>query len=142
MIILDTNVLSELVKREPAESVVRWLDSMPAREICTTSITAAELWFGVRRLPSGRRKVLLAAGIDDMLYRDLQGRIEPFDTVAAGHYADIVCDAMRSGRTVSAADAEIAAICIARRAELATRNVKDFADTGVEIINPWDFQAD
>ncbi len=142
MIILDTNVLSELMKRDPSESVLRWLDSMHAAEICTTSITAAELWFGVRRLPSGRRKALLAAGIDDMLYQDLQGRIEPFDMVAAGHYADIVCDQVRSGRAISAADAQIAAICTARRARLATRNVKDFVGLGVEIINPWDFQAD
>lgn len=138
MIILDTNVLFELVKPKPEQQVIDWLDSLNTQEVGTTAITAAELWYGVRRLPDGRRKSTLAAGVDAVLYEDLRGRIEVFDTAAASRYADIVTARERKGRPIAAADAQIAAICTSRHAILATRNVDDFTGTGVDIINPWD----
>lgn len=138
MIILDTNVLSELVKITPEQRVIDWLDALVPSDVATTAITAAELWHGVRRLPDGRRKAMLAAGVDAMLYEDLRGRIEVFDTASANRYADIVTARERAGRPISVADAQIAAICASRHATLATRNVDDFTDTGVDIVNPWD----
>lgn len=138
MIILDTNVLSELVKPVPEQRVVDWLDSLVPDEVMTTAVTAAELWYGVRRLPDGKRKSELAEGIDAMLFEDLGGRIEVFDAAAATRYADIVLARERLGRPIAAADAQIAAICARRKATLATRNVKDFEGTGVTLVNPWD----
>ncbi|MCX5170082.1 type II toxin-antitoxin system VapC family toxin [Streptomyces antibioticus] len=138
MIILDTNILSELVKPAPEQRVVEWLDSLAPDEVVTTAVTAAELWYGVRRLPDGKRKSELADGIDAMLFEDLGGRIEVFDAAAATRYADIVLVRESLGRPIAAADAQIAAICARHRATLATRNVKDFEDTGVPLVNPWD----
>ncbi len=138
MIILDTNVLSELVKPVPEQRVIDWLDSLVPDEVVTTAVTAAELWYGVRRLPDGKRKSELAEGIDAMLFEDLGGRIEVFDAAAATRYADIVLARERLGRQIAAADAQIAAICAKRTATLATRNVKDFEGTGVVLVNPWD----
>ncbi|MGW2841604.1 PIN domain-containing protein [Streptomyces sp. NPDC001493] len=137
MIILDTNVLSELVKSVPDPRVVDWLDSLVPEEVMTTAMTAAELWYGVRRLPDGKRRSELAEGIDAMLFEDLGGRIEVFDAAAATRYADIVMARERLGRPIAAADAQIAAICASRKATLATRNVKDFESTGVTLVNPW-----
>ncbi|WP_067853277.1 type II toxin-antitoxin system VapC family toxin [Nocardia shimofusensis] len=137
MIILDTNVLSEVVKQAPEQRVIDWLDAQPAVGIATTAVTAAELWYGVRRLPDGRRKAGLVAGIDAVLYEDLQGRIERFDTAAASRYADLVIARECVGQPISMADAQIAAICVSRGAVLATRNVRDFAGTGIEIVDPW-----
>ncbi|MFD6528478.1 type II toxin-antitoxin system VapC family toxin [Streptomyces sp. NPDC060184] len=139
MIILDTNVLSELVKPVPDLRVVDWLDGLVPDEVTTTAVTAAELRCGVRRLPDGKRRSELAEGIDAMLFEDLGGRIEVFDAAAATRYADIVMARERLGRPIAAAaDARIAAICVRRKATLATRNVKDFEDTGVTLANPWD----
>ncbi|WP_327176721.1 type II toxin-antitoxin system VapC family toxin [Streptomyces sp. NBC_01335] len=137
MIILDTTVLSELVKPVPDPRVVDWLDSLVPDEVMTTAVTAAELWHGVRRLPDGKRRSELAEGIDAMLFEDLGGRIEVFDAAAASRYADIVMARERLGRPIASADAQIAAICARRKATLATRNVKDFEDTGVPLVNPW-----
>ena len=137
MIILDTNVLSELIKSAPDKHVTDWLNLLAPREGATTSVTAAELWYGVRRLPEGRRKNILATGIDRMLYEVLDGLIEPFDTSAASSYADIVAMRAQLGRPIEVADAQIAAICSSRNATLATRNIKDFEGTGIELIDPW-----
>ncbi|MGW1465243.1 PIN domain-containing protein [Streptomyces sp. NPDC002308] len=137
MIILDTDVLSELVKSVPDPRVVDWLDSLVPEEVMTTAVTAAELWYGVRRLPGGKRRSELAEGIDAMLLEDLGGRIEVFDAAAATRYADIVMARERLGRPIAAAGAQIAAICASRKATLATRNVKDFEGTGVTLVNPW-----
>lgn len=141
MIILDTNVLSELVKPVPAPQVVQWLDTVDAREVVTTAVTAAELWYGVRRMPAGKRRSKTADAIDAMLSVDLGNRVEAFDTAAASRYADIVIERQNHGRPIGLADAQIAAICATRYATLATRNIKDFTDTGVELINPWDYQS-
>jgi predicted nucleic acid-binding protein len=137
VILLDTNVLSELVRREPDEGVVSWLDLLDAAEVATTAITAAELLYGVARLPQGRRKQQLSQAIDELIEEDLDGRVEPFDVTAAAHYAALVSDRDTLGRPISVADAQIAAIARKLRATLATRNTDDFTDTGVDLIDPW-----
>lgn len=137
MILLDTNVLSELIRREPDGGVTQWLDSLDAAAVATTAITAAELRYGVARLPTGRRKEQLTEAIDGLIEEDLDGRVEPFDATAAIHYAAIVSDRDKAGRPISMADAQIAAICRKLGATLATRNGSDFEDTGIELLDPW-----
>jgi toxin FitB len=137
VIVLDTNVISELTRHDPAPGVLSWLDSLAAGDIATTAITAAELLYGVARLPGGRRKTELAAAVDGLLNDDLQGRVLSFGQAAARRYADIVSSRERLGRPIGVADAQIAAICRTVDAALATRNSDDFAETGIELINPW-----
>jgi predicted nucleic acid-binding protein len=137
VILLDTNVLSELMRREPDEGVVGWLDSLDAAEVATTAITAAELLYGVARLPQGRCKQQLRQAIDQLIEEDLDGRIEPFDVTAAAHYAALVGDRDTLGRPIGVADAQIAAITRKLGATLATRNIDDFTDTGIDLIDPW-----
>lgn len=137
MIVLDTNVLSEITRQSPDADVLAWLDSLPAAEVATTAITAAELLYGVTRLPGGHRKSALTTAIHALINEDFHGRVEPFDAPAAAQYAAVVSEREQLGRPVSAADAQIAAICRARRATLATRNIKDFEGTGIELVNPW-----
>lgn len=137
MIVVDTNVISELTRQKPAPEVVTWLDSLAAGEVATTAITAAELLYGVARLPDGRRKMELAAAVHGLLSDDFHGRVLSFDELAASRYAEIVARRERLGRAVGVADAQIAAICSAAHATLATRNTADFEETGVELINPW-----
>ncbi len=137
MILLDTNVLSELIRREPDEGVTQWLDSLDAAAIATTAITAAELLYGVARLPTGRRREQLSKAIDGLIEEDLGGRVEPFDVTAAAHYAALVSDRDKVGRPIGVADAQIAAICRKLGATLATRNTSDFTDTGIELLDPW-----
>jgi predicted nucleic acid-binding protein len=140
MIALDTNVISELVRQAPDPGVVSWLDGLDASDIVLTAVTAAELLYGVARLPDGRRSRELRAKVDGLLTEEFGDRILPFDALAATHYADIVAGRERSGLQISMADGQIAAICRNWNAELATRNVSDFVDTGVELINPWDLE--
>lgn len=138
MIVLDTNVVSELIRQAPEPDVVRWVDSFSAAEVLLTAVTAAELMHGVARLPNGRRKRELHTTVQGLLAEDFRDQILPFDSPAASHYADIVASRERIGHPISMADAQIAAICRHWRIELATRNVGDFSDTGVDTVNPWD----
>ncbi|KAA2263272.1 type II toxin-antitoxin system VapC family toxin [Solihabitans fulvus] len=137
MIILDTNVLSEVIRRQPEDSVLVWLDSLLSTEVATTAVTAAELLHGVARLPDGHRKTALSGAVHALLDEDFHGRVEPFDMQAANEYAAVVSHREKLGRPIAVADAQIAAICRARQAVLATRNTKDFDDTGVDLVNPW-----
>jgi predicted nucleic acid-binding protein len=137
VIVLDTNVVSELVRAAPDEGVLAWLDALPVTETATTAVTAAELLYGVARLPGGRRKAALEQAVRAMIDEDFRDRVEPFDRHAAAAYALVVADRDRLGQPISVADAQIAAICRARGATLATRNTKDFQDTGIELIDPW-----
>jgi toxin FitB len=138
MIILDTNVLSELTKAQPSDAVLAWADSVHGPAAATTAITVAELLYGVIRLPDGRRKANLHDAVRQLIDVDLGGRAHPFDYAAAVQYAAIVSDRMGAGRPISVSDAQIAAICRSRGATLATRNTKDFDDTGIDLINPFD----
>lgn len=137
MIILDTNIISELTRQAPEPRVVSWLDSLPAEEVGTTAVTAAELLYGVARMPAGRRKRELAAAVRGLLGDEFRDRVLPFDEHCASRYADIVCGRETVGRPIGVADAQIAAICRTAEATLSTRNTADFSGTGIELINPW-----
>lgn len=137
MILLDTNVLSELIRGAPDEGVIRWLDLLDAGAVATTAITAAELLYGVARLPAGRRKERLGKAARGLIEEDLGGRVEPFDAMAATHYAALVSDRETAGRPIGVADAQIAAICRKLGATLATRNTNDFDGTGIDLLDPW-----
>lgn len=137
MIILDTNVISELFRPEPDSRVVNWMEGLTG-DVAITAITLAELLAGVRRLPPGKRRSALTAKINAALepYRETRA-ILPFDDGAAEQYADVLVAREQAGLPIHTADAQIAAICRARRAVCATRNGKDFNATGVELVDPW-----
>ncbi|MGO1050050.1 type II toxin-antitoxin system VapC family toxin [Crossiella sp. CA198] len=137
MIVLDTNVISELMRRTPDDTVVRWIDRYPAEEVFLTAVTAAELAYGVERMPDGQRKTVLAVRVSELLTEDFQGQILPFDGGAAVYYGEIAAGRDQRGQPISTADAQIAAICRRFAACLATRNTKDFADTGITLLDPW-----
>jgi toxin FitB len=137
MIVLDTNVLSELMRNQPTARVVSWVDERDASALAITAITVAELLCGVARLEDAARKTALAAAVDALVREDFAGRVWPFDVAAAAHYADLLAERKRQGRPVSTSDGQIAAICRARGATLATRNLRDFDATGIGVVNPW-----
>jgi predicted nucleic acid-binding protein len=137
VIVLDTNVVSELMRRAPEPQVVGWIDEFPTDEVFITAVTAAELLYGVARLPEGRRKRDLFDKVDTLLAVDFDEQVLPFDGPAATDYADIVAVRERAGLPISMADAQTAAICRNWSAALATRNIDDFSDTGVHVVNPW-----
>ncbi|MHB1783106.1 MAG: PIN domain-containing protein [Acidimicrobiales bacterium] len=138
MIILDTNVLSELTRERPDPHVVAWLDAADPDDLATTSVTVAEILFGVALLPDGRRKSALEASMKQILGDEFGDRIEPFDELAARSYAGPAAVNRRAGRTVAFADAQIAAICASLGAALATRNLSDFAGFDIALVDPWD----
>lgn len=137
MIVVDTNVLSELMRPKPAEKVVSWLRFEPMTAVFTTAITEGELLYGLQLLAPGRRRDALEIQIGDILAIDFEGRILPFDSAAATEYAQIAASRRSVGRRMSEPDARIAAIARSRRAAVATRNIGDFTHCGLEIINPW-----
>ncbi|WP_426520275.1 type II toxin-antitoxin system VapC family toxin [Diaminobutyricibacter sp. McL0618] len=137
MIILDTNVISEIVRSAPNDRVVAWLESLTG-EVAITAVTFAELLAGVRRLADGRRKVELSTRIAAAIEPFRGSRsILAFDDPAAAHYADVLLARETVGHPISTADAQIAAICLAYEATCATRNLRDFAHTGVNLLDPW-----
>lgn len=138
MIVLDTNVLSELMRSKPNAQVVDWLDRQEAMSVTISAITVAEILHGIARLPDGKRKHGFAVMAAAMFEEEFAGRILPFDGDAALHYAEQVAASERRGRRVHMADAQIAAICIQQGAVLATRNVKDFETLSVGTLNPWE----
>ena len=137
MILLDTNVLSALMQREPDETVVTWLDDQPSESIWTTSITIFEVRMGLELLAKGRRRSQLEQEFDRLLAEDLDGRVQLFDTAAAYAAATIAASRQRAGRTVEIRDVQIAGVASARRATLATRNVRHFEDLGIRLTDPW-----
>jgi toxin FitB len=137
VIVLDANVISELARQAPDPGVLSWLDSLDISDVATTAITAAELRYGVARLPEGHRKRELTAVIRGILTEDFHGRVLPFDERASVRYADIVAGRERTGRPIGVADAQIAAICRDVGAILATGNTADFEETEIELVDPW-----
>jgi predicted nucleic acid-binding protein len=137
MTILDTNVLSELMKPAPHAGVVAWVAAQPAASLYTTSITQAEILHGVMLLPQGRRRRALEGAATLMFAEDFGGRILGFGAEAAPHYAEIAADRRRAGRPISHFDAQIAAIARGTGGTLVTRNVADFAGCRIRVVNPW-----
>ena len=138
MIVADTNVLSELMKPTPDARVERWAEPFRRVELFTTAVSEAEIRYGIERLPLGRRRRAYEAAANDV-FRSFDDKIVPFGRTAAVLYAQIVAARARAGAPMSAFDGQIAAICAEHGATLATHNVRDFADTGVALVNPWGF---
>ena len=137
MIVLDTNVISELMRATPDPAILSWLDARGDEAFALTAVSVAELRFGVLRLPSGRRRDLLGSALDSVIDEDLGGRILPFDAEAAGAYASLAAERERTGQPLAMADGQIGAICAVRDLPLATRNGRDFLGLGVEVHDPW-----
>ncbi len=135
--LLDTNVLSELLRAAPERSVLQWLAAQPAEGLFVTAVTQAEMMLGARLLPSGKRRSALESALRGMFDEDFAGRVLPFDSTATMPYAEIVATRRASGRPISQFDAQIAAIARQHAMGVATRNVDDFAGCGVAVINPW-----
>jgi predicted nucleic acid-binding protein len=137
MIVFDTNVASELMKPSPDGTVWNWVVKQPRDRLCTTAVTVAEIRWGIARMPIGRRRSLLQEAAEDV-FGWFDGKILPFGAAAAGAYPQVMLGRVRSGLPIEAYDAQIAAICRAEKAVLVTRNLEDFAETGIELINPWE----
>lgn len=137
MIILDTNVLSALMRKVPDAAVVGWLDQEPAESIWITSVTLFEARLGLALLPEGKRRAALVSTFARLLEEDLGNRVLDFDTGAAIEAAELAAQRQRAGRPVDIRDTQIAGIALARHAALATRNTRHFADLKIKVIDPW-----
>jgi len=140
MIVLDTNVLSALMRQAPEATVVAWLDRQPAEAVWITSITLFEARLGLALLPRGRRRQTLETAFAQLLAEDLENRVLDFDSTAATEAASLAAERQRAGRPVEMRDTQIAGIALARRATLATRNVRHFRDFNVPVVDPWNAQ--
>lgn len=137
MIVLDTNVISELARDHPEPRVVGWVDEQDSAELVISVVTAAEVRAGVALLPAGRRRQRIHRVMETLVTETFAGYLLPFDGEASREYAEVLVRRRRAGNPISALDAVQAAICRQHDAVLATRNVDDFAHTGVDIVNPW-----
>ena len=137
MFLLDTNVVSELLRPSPETVVENWVGDHRAKDLYFSAIGEAELLYGVAILPIGRRKTMLASAINSILREDFAHRILPFDSDAAREYASIAAARRSAGRPVEPADCQIAAIARSRAMTVATRNARDFEDSGIEVVDPW-----
>lgn len=137
MIVLDTNIISEFLKETPAPQVVRWLEGQARSAIFSTSVSQAAILYGINLLPPGRRQSGLEEAASRVFLQTFAGRLLAFDSDAARAYSVLVADRRRAGRPISFPDAQIAAIARSRGAAVATRNIRDFQDLGVALIDPW-----
>jgi len=135
--LLDTNVVSELIRKAPDPAVDAWADRHALEDLFFSAIGEAELRYGAAILPAGRRRATLVSDIEAMLRNAFKARILPFDSAAARMYAEIAASQRRAGRPVSPADTQIAAIARSRGMAVATRNTRDFRDAGIEVVDPW-----
>jgi predicted nucleic acid-binding protein len=138
VIVLDTNVISELIRPAPAEQVMQWVASQPILLLYTTSVTQAEMLYGMEILTKGKKKKALEAALSGMFDEDFRDRVLGFDSACAKYFAEIAATRKTLGQPISQFDAQIAAIARSRRAALATRNTADFAACGVKLVNPWE----
>ena len=136
-VLLDTNVLSELLRSRPDPAVAAWVDSQPAESLCISAVTQAEMLLGARLLPAGKRRQGLERALAAMFDEDFGERILPFDSAVVAAYVDIVAARRAAGRPISQFDAQIAATARHHRSSLATRNTGDFEGCGVSLIDPW-----
>ena len=137
MIVLDTNVVSELMRDNAHAEVLAWLDERPTRELFVTAVTEAEIRTGIAFLPEGKRRKGLGEAAEQVLDNLFAGRVLPFDSSAARAYAEIAAARRAAARPISQADGQIAAIAVSRGMAVATRNVSDFEGMGIDIIDPW-----
>lgn len=137
MIVLDTNVISELMRSEPDGAVLEWFALQPITALFTTTVTEAEIFFGLALLPEGRRREALQNAARAMFEEDFSGRILPFDSDAAHAYAEIASARQLAGRPISQFDAQIAGIVRSRGAQLSTRNSRDFVECDIVLVDPW-----
>jgi len=134
---LDTNVVSELMRSAPSEAVLGWFSYQTSTALFVSSVSEAELRTGVAILPEGKRQRMLARAVEDVLARDFADRILPFNSAAARVYPLIAVARRRTGRPILEGDCQIAAIARSHGAALATRNIADFEGCGIDLINPW-----
>ncbi len=137
MIALDTNVLSALMRAEPDATVVEWLDRQPAESIWTTAVTVFEIRTGIELLAPSRRRRRLESAFERLITEKLDGRVLSFDTTAADAAGNLAARQQRAGRSIEIRDAQIAGIAVARRATLATGNIRHFRDLGLRLVDPW-----
>jgi toxin FitB len=137
VILLDTNVLSGLMRRDPDAALVAWLDQQPAESVWTTSITVFEIRTGLELLEPGQRRRGLEQAFEELLADELEGRVQSFDHTAALSAGSIASSRQRAGRTLEIRDVQIAGIAVARKATLATGNARHFQDLGVVLVDPW-----
>jgi toxin FitB len=137
MIILDTNVVSVMMRDEPDAAVRDWLDRHPSQSLWLTAISVYEIWLGIETLAQGRRRRRLEEEFARAIAIDFEARVLPFDEAAAGNAARLAGGRRRAGRTIDTRDTMIAGIALARRAELATHNVRHFRDLDIRVIDPW-----
>lgn len=138
--LLDTNVLSELLRAAPAPAVMAWFGRQAPDSLFVSAVTQAEMMLGARVLPAGKRRNTLETALNAMFEDDFAGRVLPFDTAAADVYANVVSARRAAGRPISQFDAQIAAIARYRSMRLATRNMGDFEGCGLRLVNPWEEQ--
>jgi predicted nucleic acid-binding protein len=138
--VLDTNVLSELMRPAPHPAVLAWTAAQPRSALYATTISKAEIFYGIAVLPEGRRRTLIAAAAEAIFEEDFAGRVFPLGADAAARYGDIAAKRRRAGRPMGILDAQIAAIALTAGAALATRNIEDFTGCDLALINPWEAQ--
>jgi len=141
MIVLDTNVLAELMRRRPEPQVMAWVAAHPPTALFTTTVTQAEVLYGVALLPEGKRRADLERAARQMFSEDFAERVLPFDSAAAEEFAAIVATRRQRGRPIAQLDAQIAAVARSRGAAVATRNIHDFEDCGIDLFNPWEVRT-
>jgi hypothetical protein len=137
MIVLDTNVISELFRPLPEQKVLHWIGAQDPDRLFTTAVTEAEIFRGIEFMPAGRRRADLLAATEAYFRDDLAGKILSFDSAAARRFAEIAAIRKRKGLPLKEFDIQIAAVVRAMGAKLATRNMKDFEMSGIAVINPW-----
>lgn len=137
MYVLDTNIISELIRPRPNGGVVQWVDTQPLSSLYTTAVTKAEIYYGLHILPMGKRRGDLEQALHQFFSAGLQNRILEFNSTSAMEFAMIASYRRKAGIPISNADAQIAAICSQHGFQLVTRNVSDFAECGIEVMNPF-----
>jgi predicted nucleic acid-binding protein len=136
-ILLDTNVLSEVLRGAPASAVLAWFAVQRESDLMVSTVTQAEMFLGARLLPAGKRRLNLQHALAGLFDGNFAGRVLPFDSGAVVHYVEVVASRRQAGRPISQFDAQIAAIALRCGASLATRNLKDFEGCGLTLIDPW-----
>lgn len=138
--LVDTNVLSEMLRASPDAAVAAWLAAQPIESLFVSSVTQAEMLLGARLLPAGKRRQSLATALSAMFAEDFVRRILPFDSAAVPEYVEVVYKRRAAGRPISQFDAQIASIALRHGSKLATRNLNDFDACGLELVDPWQYR--